>query len=55
MTSYTFQANRIKILNDSDCLMKPKNPFCLNNIDSMTDHSDFCLDYVLTYRDFTGS
>jgi len=61
-TGYTFQVNRIKILNDSDCLVKPKNPFCLNNIDvsnflnlhSKTDHSDFCLAYVLTYRDFTG-
>ena len=61
-TGYTFQVNRIKILNDSDCQVKPKNPFCLNNIDvsnflnlhSKTDHSDFCLAYVLTYRDFTG-
>ena len=61
-TGYTFQVNRIKILNDSDCFVKPKNPFCLNNIDvsnflnlhSKTDHSDFCLAYVLTYRDFTG-
>ena len=61
-TGYTFQVNRIKILNDSDCNSKPKNPFCVSNIDvsnflnlhSKKDHSDFCLAYVLTYRDFTG-
>ena len=65
-TGYTFQVNRIKILNDSDCQLTPKNPsknpFCVNNIDvsnflnlhSKKDHSDFCLAYVLTYRDFTG-
>jgi len=59
---HTFQVNRIKILNDSDCQVKPKNPFCLSNIDvsnflnlhSKTDHEHFCLAYVLTYRDFTG-
>jgi len=61
-TGHTFQVNRIKILNDSDCNVKPKNPFCLSNIDvsnflnlhSKTDHEHFCLAYVLTYRDFTG-
>lgn len=61
-TGHTFQVNRIKILNQTDCEGKPKNPFCLNNIDvsnflnlhSKTDHQDFCLAYVLTYRDFTG-
>jgi len=61
-TGHTFQVNRIKILNDSDCNVKPKNDFCLSNIDvsnflnlhSKTDHEHFCLAYVLTYRDFTG-
>jgi len=61
-TGYTFQVNRIKILNDSDCYGPDKNVFCQNNIDvsnflnlhSKTDHSEFCLAYVLTYRDFTG-
>ena len=61
-TGYTFQVNRIQILNNSDCNVKPKNKFCVNNIDvsnflnlhSQTDHSEFCLAYVLTYRDFTG-
>ena len=61
-TGYTFQVNRIKILNDSDCQSTPKKSFCERNMDasyflekhSEEDHSDFCLAYVLTYRDFPG-
>jgi len=62
---HTFEVQRIKIHNDSDCTGRPRderNPFCLPNIDvsnflnlhSKMNHEHFCLAYVFTYRDFTG-
>jgi len=64
-TGHTFEVQRIKIYNSSDCTGTPRNetnPFCLSNIDvsnflnlhSKEDHQHFCLAYVFTYRDFTG-
>jgi len=63
-TGHTFNVNRIKILNDTDCNTREAKDkaFCLPNIDvsnflnlhSKTNHESFCLAYVLTYRDFTG-
>jgi len=64
-TGHTFNVNRIKILNDSDCHHRDNREykkFCLPNIDvsnflnlhSQKNHEEFCLAYVLTYRDFTG-
>jgi len=64
-TGHTFEVQRIKIYNSSDCTGTPRNetnPFCLNNIDvsnflnlhSKENHQHFCLAYVFTYRDFTG-
>lgn len=63
-----FEVQRIKIDNDSMCSMASHhyatetNQFCLENIDvsnflnlhSLGNHTDFCLAYVFTYRDFTG-
>lgn len=55
-----------QIDNDSMCNMHhfatETNQFCLENIDvsnflnlhSLGNHTDFCLAYVFTYRDFTG-
>jgi disintegrin and metalloproteinase domain-containing protein 10 len=62
---HTFEVQRIKIYNDSDCTGWPRNetnPFCVSNIDvsnflnlhSKENHEHFCLSYVFTYRDFTG-
>ncbi|CAG9823304.1 unnamed protein product, partial [Phaedon cochleariae] len=62
-----FEVQRIKIDDDSSCRCHHRgcgepNQFCLENIDvsnflnihSLGNHSDFCLAYVFTYRDFTG-
>ncbi|KAI8424135.1 hypothetical protein MSG28_002731 [Choristoneura fumiferana] len=60
-----FEVQRIKI-DDSEChphqYGSETNQFCLENIDvsnflnlhSLSNHEDFCLAYVFTYRDFTG-
>jgi len=64
-TGHTFEVQRIKIYNNSDCTgiaRNETNPFCLSNIDvsnflnlhSKENHQHFCLSYVFTYRDFTG-
>jgi len=64
-TGHTFEVQRIKIYNSSDCTGTPgneSNHFCLSNIDvsnflnlhSKENHEHFCLAYVFTYRDFTG-
>jgi len=64
-TGHTFEVQRIKIYNSSDCTGTQRNetnPFCLSNIDvsnflnlhSKDNHQHFCLAYVFTYRDFTG-
>jgi len=64
-TGHTFEVQRIKIYNMSDCTGTPSNEtnhFCLSNIDvsnflnlhSKENHEHFCLAYVFTYRDFTG-
>uniref|UniRef100_A0A8D9FBH6 ADAM10 endopeptidase n=1 Tax=Cacopsylla melanoneura TaxID=428564 RepID=A0A8D9FBH6_9HEMI len=60
-----FEVQRIKI--DDDLACQPHyqgevNHFCMENIDvsnflnlhSLSNHEDFCLAYVFTYRDFTG-
>ncbi|XP_034098898.2 LOW QUALITY PROTEIN: disintegrin and metalloproteinase domain-containing protein 10 [Drosophila albomicans] len=60
-----FEVQRIKIDDDSACRSShngPHNAFCNEHMDvsnflnlhSLEDHSDFCLAYVFTYRDFTG-
>ncbi|ALC39521.1 kuz [Drosophila busckii] len=60
-----FEVQRIKIDDDSACRNAyngPHNAFCNEHMDvsnflnlhSLEDHSDFCLAYVFTYRDFTG-
>ncbi|XP_067621721.1 disintegrin and metalloproteinase domain-containing protein 10 isoform X2 [Eurosta solidaginis] len=60
-----FEVQRIKIDDDSACRNSyngPHNAFCNEHMDvsnflnlhSLEDHSDFCLAYVFTYRDFTG-
>ncbi|XP_046811660.1 disintegrin and metalloproteinase domain-containing protein 10 homolog [Lucilia cuprina] len=60
-----FEVQRIKIDDDSACRTTyngPHNAFCNEHMDvsnflnlhSLEDHSDFCLAYVFTYRDFTG-
>ncbi|GAB1863578.1 ADAM10 endopeptidase [Camponotus japonicus] len=61
-----FEVQRIKIDDETACTLQPPfgepNPFCLENIDvsnflnlhSLSNHEDFCLAYVFTYRDFTG-
>ncbi|XP_075149957.1 zinc-dependent metalloprotease kuz isoform X2 [Haematobia irritans] len=60
-----FEVQRIKIDDDSACRTSyngPHNAFCNEHMDvsnflnlhSLEDHSDFCLAYVFTYRDFTG-
>ncbi|KAH8418841.1 hypothetical protein KR222_003386, partial [Zaprionus bogoriensis] len=60
-----FEVQRIKIDDDSAChnaYNGPHNAFCNEHMDvsnflnlhSLEDHSDFCLAYVFTYRDFTG-
>ncbi|KAL5282018.1 ADAM10 family protein [Megaselia abdita] len=60
-----FEVQRIKIDDDSACRVGyngPHNAFCNEHMDvsnflnlhSLEDHSDFCLAYVFTYRDFTG-
>nr|CAG4640693.1 EOG090X02I4 [Eulimnadia texana] len=60
-----FEVQRIKIDDYEACQFNyrgEENKFCLPNIDvsnflnlhSQADHSDFCLAYVFTYRDFTG-
>ncbi|XP_034475138.1 LOW QUALITY PROTEIN: disintegrin and metalloproteinase domain-containing protein 10 [Drosophila innubila] len=60
-----FEVQRIKIDDDSACRTAyngPHNAFCNEHMDvsnflnlhSLEDHSDFCLAYVFTYRDFTG-
>ena len=57
------QVQRIKIHNDSSCSnVREPNPFCIPNVDvsnflnlhSKSNHEEFCLAYVFTYRDFTG-
>ena len=59
----SFQVQRIKIHNDSSCSnVREPNPFCIPNVDvsnflnlhSKSNHEEFCLAYVFTYRDFTG-
>ncbi|XP_072743191.1 disintegrin and metalloproteinase domain-containing protein 10 isoform X2 [Anoplolepis gracilipes] len=61
-----FEVQRIKIDDETACTPQQPysepNPFCLENIDvsnflnlhSLSNHEDFCLAYVFTYRDFTG-
>ncbi|KAL9927282.1 zinc-dependent metalloprotease kuz isoform 2-T11 [Glossina fuscipes fuscipes] len=60
-----FEVQRIKIDDDSACRSSyngPHNAFCNEHMDvsnflnlhSLEDHSDFCLAYVFTYRDFSG-
>ncbi|KYM96177.1 Disintegrin and metalloproteinase domain-containing protein 10 [Cyphomyrmex costatus] len=60
-----FEVQRIKIDDETACSPHQygePNPFCLENIDvsnflnlhSLSNHEDFCLAYVFTYRDFTG-
>ncbi|XP_037957354.1 disintegrin and metalloproteinase domain-containing protein 10 homolog isoform X2 [Teleopsis dalmanni] len=60
-----FEVQRIKIDDDSACRTSyngPHNAFCNEHMDvsnflnlhSLENHSDFCLAYVFTYRDFTG-
>lgn len=61
-----FEVQRIKIDDETACTpsqpYSDPNPFCLENIDvsnflnlhSLSNHEDFCLAYVFTYRDFTG-
>ncbi|KAL0104572.1 hypothetical protein PUN28_017368 [Cardiocondyla obscurior] len=61
-----FEVQRIKIDDEAACTPQQPysepNPFCLENIDvsnflnlhSLSNHEDFCLAYVFTYRDFTG-
>ncbi|EFN65682.1 ADAM 10 [Camponotus floridanus] len=61
-----FEVQRIKIDDETACTpqapFSEPNPFCLENIDvsnflnlhSLSNHEDFCLAYVFTYRDFTG-
>ncbi|XP_059091577.1 disintegrin and metalloproteinase domain-containing protein 10-like isoform X2 [Tigriopus californicus] len=64
---YQFEVQRIKIHNDSQCKSSGKvpadqNQFCIPNVDvsnflnlhSKSNHEEFCLAYVFTYRDFTG-
>lgn len=61
---YQFEVQRIKIHNDSSCsnVREPTNSFCIPNVDvsnflnlhSKSNHEEFCLAYVFTYRDFTG-
>ena len=64
-----FEVQRIKIDDDSGCrrysgsfISSEANKFCRANVDvsnflnlhSQTNHDDFCLSYVFTFRDFTG-
>ncbi|UYV71774.1 ADAM10 [Cordylochernes scorpioides] len=60
-----FVVQRIKINDSRSCegtANRWTNPFCSPNIDvsnflnlnSQTNHNDFCLAYVFTYRDFSG-
>ncbi|XP_065203715.1 disintegrin and metalloproteinase domain-containing protein 10-like [Planococcus citri] len=60
-----FEVQRIKMDEYSVCEKHHRtetNPFCMENIDvsnflnlhSLSNHEDFCLAYVFTYRDFTG-
>ncbi|VDP16708.1 unnamed protein product [Soboliphyme baturini] len=59
-----FVVQRTTIFNNRSCPggSDGGNPFCEENMDisnflnlhSRSDHSDFCLSYVFTYRDFTG-
>ncbi|XP_064471110.1 disintegrin and metalloproteinase domain-containing protein 10-like isoform X2 [Ornithodoros turicata] len=59
----SFIVQRIKINDSSNCvgLIGASNPFCSTAIDSaymlhlasLTNHDDFCLSYVWTYRDFS--
>ena len=64
---YQFEVQRIKIHNDSQCkssgrVAADQNQFCIPNVDvsnflnlhSKSNHEEFCLAYVFTYRDFTG-
>jgi len=63
---YMFEVQRVKIHDSKQCKTHPfdsdKNQFCIPNIDvsnflnlhSKSDHEEFCLAYVFTYRDFTG-
>eukprot|EP00096_Caligus_rogercresseyi_P006998 TRINITY_DN2419_c0_g1_i1.p1 TRINITY_DN2419_c0_g1~~TRINITY_DN2419_c0_g1_i1.p1 ORF type:complete len:912 (+),score=234.10 TRINITY_DN2419_c0_g1_i1:255-2990(+) len=63
---YQFEVQRIKIHDNSKCsggpLSQDYNQFCIPNIDvsnflnmhSKSNHEEFCLAYVFTYRDFTG-
>ncbi len=66
-TGYQFEVQRIKIHNDSLCASSGRvsvdqNQFCVPNVDvsnflnlhSKSNHEEFCLAYVFTYRDFTG-
>ena len=64
---YQFEVQRIKIHNESQCkssgrVRADQNQFCIPNVDvsnflnlhSKSNHEEFCLAYVFTYRDFTG-
>ncbi|XP_040583096.1 disintegrin and metalloproteinase domain-containing protein 10 isoform X2 [Lepeophtheirus salmonis] len=63
---YQFEVQRIKIHDNSRCKVgvftQDYNKFCVPNIDvsnflnmhSKSNHEEFCLAYVFTYRDFTG-
>ncbi|XP_076311561.1 disintegrin and metalloproteinase domain-containing protein 10-like [Tachypleus tridentatus] len=64
-TGIKFVVQRVKINDSSACdtsIKRRSNPYCVPNIDvsnflnlnSQTNHDEFCLAYVFTYRDFSG-
>ncbi|XP_076323272.1 disintegrin and metalloproteinase domain-containing protein 10-like [Tachypleus tridentatus] len=64
-TGIKFVVQRVKINDSSECdtpMKRGSNPYCIPNIDvsnflnlnSQTNHDEFCLAYVFTYRDFSG-
>jgi disintegrin and metalloproteinase domain-containing protein 10 len=66
-SGFSFVVRRVKVTDTSDCPdnsgdANSGNPLCAPNIDvsnflilhSQSNHDDFCLAYIFTYRDFTG-
>ncbi|PAA87811.1 hypothetical protein BOX15_Mlig010582g2 [Macrostomum lignano] len=57
-----FRVNRIRVNTTADCGPGKNNPFCAEGIDvtsflnlhAYSNHSEHCLAYLFTYRDFSG-